>query len=194
MGMFVNAMAIAPGLADTLGLSGRKTLLDLGGGPGTYAIHFCLKNPELSATIYDQPGTRPFAEATVGRFGLSARVRFAPGDYLADPVPGRYDVAWLSQILHGEGPVGCRDILAKAVAALNPGGLLLIHEFILDDAGTSPLFPTLFALNMLVQTRDGQAYTGAELGRMMTTAGLSGIKRLDFAGPNGSGILVGEKP
>ncbi len=193
MGMFVNAMAIAPSLAKELDLSGRLSLLDLGGGPGTYAIHFCLKNPGLSATIYDQPGTRPFAEATIARFGLSGRVGFVPGDYLADPVPGHYDVAWLSQILHGEGPVACRDILAKAVAALNPGGQLFIHEFILDDSGTGPLFPTLFALNMLVQTRDGQAYTGAELTNMMAEAGLSDIHRLGFSGPNGSGILAGRK-
>ncbi len=40
MGMFNIAMANAPNVAKALDLSGRKCLLDLGGGPGTYAIHF----------------------------------------------------------------------------------------------------------------------------------------------------------
>ncbi|MBU1742984.1 MAG: SAM-dependent methyltransferase, partial [Proteobacteria bacterium] len=40
LGMFNMAMAIAPGLSRRLDLSGRRRLLDLGGGPGTYAIHF----------------------------------------------------------------------------------------------------------------------------------------------------------
>jgi hypothetical protein len=194
MGMFVNAMAIAPGLARELPLSGRARLLDLGGGPGTYAIHFCLENPGLSATVFDQPATRPFALATAGRFGVGDRVSFAPGDFLSDPLPGGFDAAWLSQILHGDGPADCRSIVAKAAGALNPGGVLFIHEFILDDAGDTPLFATLFALNMLVQTRNGQSYTEGELRAMMEGAGLADIRRLPFRGPNDSGILAGVKP
>ena len=50
MGMFNNAMQIAPGLAKTIDLSGRRHFLDLGGGPGTYAIHFCLNHPQLKGT------------------------------------------------------------------------------------------------------------------------------------------------
>jgi len=62
MGMFNMAMGIAPGLAEEIDLSGRRHLLDLGGGPGTYAIHFCLGNPDLKATVADLTTTRPFAE------------------------------------------------------------------------------------------------------------------------------------
>jgi len=48
-------------------------------------------------------------------------------------------VAWLSQILHGEGPDGCRSIIRKAVSALDPGGWILVHEFILDNTKDGPL-------------------------------------------------------
>src|SRR5262249_60603619 len=34
-------------------LSGRKRLLDVGGGSGAYTLAFCAANPELSATILD---------------------------------------------------------------------------------------------------------------------------------------------
>lgn len=191
LGMFNNAMLQAPGVAAAVDLSGRTHLLDLGGGPGTYAIHFCQANPGLCATVYDLPTTRPFAEQTIGRFGLGDRIDFVDGDYVARSVPGTYDAVWMSHILHGEGPDDCRRIVAKAVAALRPGGLIAIHDFILNDAGDGPLFPALFSLNMLAGTDQGQAYTQGQITAMLTDAGVGQVRRLDFRGPTDSGILVG---
>lgn len=194
MGMFNNAMLQAPLVAESVDLPERGHLLDLGGGPGTYAIHFCLKHPNLRATVYDLGTTRPFAEKTVERFDLSERIRFEAGDYTdAESLGGPYDAAWLSHILHGEGPETGRAILRKAAAALSRGGLLLIHEFILDNSRDTPLFPALFSLNMLLGTDGGQAYSEGELTEMMTEAGLRDIRRLPFRGPTDSGILQGRR-
>lgn len=191
MGMFNLALAIAPGLARTIDLSGRKRLLDLGGGPGTYAVHFCLANPGLAASVFDLAATKPFAESVSQRFGVSDRVDFLAGDYLQDPVPGGYDVAWLSQILHAEGREGCLTILRKAAGALTPGGVLYVHEFMLDDALDGPEFATLFSLNMLLGTAQGQSYAEGQIREMLGQAGLRDITRLDFTGPNDSRILRG---
>jgi SAM-dependent methyltransferase len=191
MGMYNNAMAGGPLVVAGIDLTGRRRLLDLGGGPGTYALLFCQTYPELEATVFDLPTSREFAERATRRFCLEGRVRFAAGDFLEDPLPGRYDVAWLSHILHGEGEENCRRIVAKAAAALEPGGLLLVHEFILDDDGSGPLHPALFALNMLVGTPEGRAYREGELRSMMEGAGLREIHRLAAAGPSGSGVLAG---
>lgn len=193
MGMFNLASLLAPKIAKSIDLSACQQLLDLGGGPGTYAIHFCLANPQLSAQIYDLPTTRQFAEATVERFTLSERVHFTPGDYLEDPVPTGFDAAWLSHVLHADGPESCKILLRKAVAALNPGGMLLIQEFIMNDEKNGPLFPALFSLNMLIGTEKGQSYSQKELTAMMKDAGLSDISRLDIDLPNGAGIMLGRK-
>ncbi len=89
MGMFNIASGMAPKVVKAVDLSGRRRLLDLGGGPGTYAIHFCLENPDLSAVIFDLAGTRPFAEKTVARFGLSDRVELRRGRFSRRPPPRR---------------------------------------------------------------------------------------------------------
>lgn len=191
MGMFNLALAIAPRLAGTIDLSGRKRLLDLGGGPGTYAVQFCLANPELTASVFDLATSQPFAASVSQRFGVASRVDFVPGDYLMDPVPGGYDVVWLSQILHAEGPEDCLTILRKAAGALNPGGLLFVHEFLLDDTMDGPEFAALFSLNMLLGTAHGQAYTEGQVSEMLARSGVRDIKRLDFTGPNDSRILCG---
>jgi SAM-dependent methyltransferase len=191
MGMFNLAMGIAPDLAKQIDLKGKNHLLDLGGGPGTYAIHFCLANPELKATVYDLPTTRPFAEKTISEFGVSDRIDFFAGDYVKDYVSGAYDVVWVSHVLHGESPNGCRMIIDKAVSVLEPGGLLLIHDFILNDTLDGPMFAALFSLNMLVNTDQGQSYSEGQIKEMLTGAGLKNIRRLHFKGPNESGIISG---
>jgi len=190
VGMFNMAMAIAPRLSDEIDLRGRNHLLDLGGGPGTYAIHFCLKNPGLKATVYDLPTTEPFARKTIERFGLSERIRFMAGDYLEDGIEGEYDVAWLSHILHSEGPDACEMMIEKAVASLEEGGLLLVHDFILEETLDAPLFSALFSLNMLVNTKEGRSYSDEQIKAMLAKAGLKNIQRLPFEGPNESGIIT----
>jgi predicted O-methyltransferase YrrM len=191
MGMFNQAMLLAPRLVAQISLAGRRRLLDLGGGPGTYAIEFCRANPDLRATVFDLPTTRPFAEATIASFGLGERIEFQEGDYLQAAPRGRFDVAWLSHILHGEGPHACRKIIARAAGALEPGGAIFIHDFILDDTMDGPLFPALFALNMLCGTPSGQAYSQGQISGMLTEAGVDGIERLAVDAPNSSGVICG---
>ncbi len=191
MGMFNLATLLAPRIAANIDLNGRQRLLDLAGGPGTYAIHFCRQNPQLQAVIYDLPTTRPFAEQTVQRFDLSDRISFVAGDITRDDPGSGYDVVWISHLLHSESPESSAAIVSKGAKALNRGGLLLIQEFILDDSKTNPLFPALFALNMLIATPAGRSYSQGELGSMMSDAGLTDIQRLPIELPNGAGVMAG---
>jgi predicted O-methyltransferase YrrM len=191
MGMFNIAMKVAPQVAAAIDLSDRRRLLDLGGGPGTYAVHFCLANPQLRATVYDLSETRPFAEKTIAKFGLADRIDFAAGNYLKEAIPGAYDVVLLSHILHAEGPGECRKLVRKAASVLEPGGLIIIHEFILDNTMDSPLHPALFALNMLLGTPAGQAYSEEQLMEMLAKTKVRDIRRIPFQTPNDSGIIIG---
>lgn len=189
LGMFNMAMQLAPAIAADLDLSGCRRLLDLGGGPGTYAIHFCLANPQLEATVFDLETTRPFAETTIRRFGLFDRIRFESGDFLQAPAAAGYDVAWLSHILHGDAPDDAARIVRQAAAGLAPGGRIYIHEFILDDDENGPLFSALFSLNMLVGTEGGQSYREADLFAMLRAAGAVRIERLAIPKNGPSGII-----
>jgi hypothetical protein len=88
--------------------------------PGTFAIHFCRQNPQLTATVFDLPTTRPFAEKTIKRFDLEDRIDFQGGNYLKDEIEGHYDAAWHSHILHAEGPDGCRPKGHSTLTSSNP--------------------------------------------------------------------------
>ena len=191
MGMFNIGMSMAPLLVDKIDLFERRHMLDLGGGPGTYAIHFCMKNPRLKATVYDLSTTRPFAEKTIEKFGLTDRIDFMDGNYVEEGIEGVYDVAWLSHILHGEGQKDCQRIIEKTVLALEPGGMIIVHDFILNNTMDGPLFPALFSLNMLLGTPAGQSYSEKQITDMLAKAGVKEIQRIPFQGPNDSGIIAG---
>jgi len=185
------AMAIAPLLVKKLDLSKCRYLLDLGGGPGTYAIHFCLSNPELKARVYDLPTSRPFAEKTIEKFGLADRIDFVDGDYLEEDIDGVYDRVWLSHILHSEGPEACQRIVEKAVSVLAPGGMIMVHDFFLNETMDAPLFPALFSLNMLVNTPNGQSYSEQQVTDMLERAGVKEVRRIPIETPNDSGLITG---
>jgi precorrin-6B methylase 2 len=192
MGMFNLAMGIAPQLAAQVDLTGRKRLLDLGGGPGTYAIHFCKANPELSAVIFDRVTTEPFARKTVEKFGLAERIGFAGGDFNFDPITGGpYDAAWLSHILHSNGTDECQELIQKTVDVMKPGGLIMIHEFILENTKDAPEFAALFSINMLINNPAGRSYSQQEIGDMLKSAGVKDIAMHSFQGPNDSAIMTG---
>jgi hypothetical protein len=84
-------------------------------------------------------------------------------------------------------------ILRKAVAALEPGGLVMVHEFLLNNTLDGPIFPALFSLNMLLGTPSGQAYSEQDITDMLAECGMRDIRRLSFRGPNDSGIIAGIK-
>jgi precorrin-6B methylase 2 len=191
MGMFNVARQQAGVIAQALDLSGRSHLLDIGGGPGTYALYFCRLNPQLRATVFDLPASEPIARQVIEDFGLSGRVEFKGGDYLSDPLPTG-DVAWLSQVLHGEGMAGAELLLERAARSLPPGGLLCVQEFMLDNDRSGPRHSALFALNMLVETENGQTYTVEEISAMMKKAGARAVRQLAVQLPQGCRVLIGE--
>jgi SAM-dependent methyltransferase len=192
MGMFNIARHQAGAVAEALDLTGRKRLLDVGGGPGTYAIYFCQQNPWLKASIFDLPTTEPFARKTIKQYGLEDRICFTAGDFDRDTLPPGQDVAWLSQVLHQETPAGAAKLVKRAARCVNPGGLVCIQEFMLDDDLTGPEHAALFSLNMLVQTSGGQAYTRGQIADMLRGAGAKTVRELDIALPQSCRILIGE--
>ncbi|MDR1776333.1 MAG: methyltransferase [Desulfovibrio sp.] len=192
LGMFNVASQQAKLIADALDFGDCADLLDLGGGPGAYAVHFCLKNPRLSAVIYDLPTTRPVAEKVLERFDLRGRVGFMEGDFLKDPVAGRYDVVWISQVLHAMDDADAGTLLTKAAAALKPRGRVFIQEFMLDDARDGPEHPALFGCNMLVGTERGKVYTRGELEGLLTKTGARRVFRVNIALPQGCAVMAGE--
>ena len=85
----------------------------------------------------------------------------------------------------------CKNLVKKCYEWTNPDGIIIIHEFMLNDDKASPLYPALFALNMLINTTDGNAYSKGELTGWLKEAGYGGISYHPTQGP--STFIIGTR-
>jgi len=184
---------LAPEVAGRLDLAGVRVLLDVGGGPARYARAFLERHPHLEEVrLFDLPGALEVARENLRGCETADRVRLVEGDFNRDAFGDGVDLVWLSQVLHSQTESQCRELLAKAVRCLNPGGRVMVHEFLLDDDCAGPPQAALFAVHMLVMTAGGRAYNGAEIGGWLAEAGLTDIHVLP-AGPD-TRIVTGRLP
>jgi SAM-dependent methyltransferase len=177
--MHHRTLETAPKIAAQIDLHGARTLLDLGGGPGTYAMAFLGKNPKLHATVCDRSAALDVAKEIASTHKAGARLSYLPLDVMAEDIPGTYDVIWYSNVLHIYAPNDNQALFRRALDALNPGGRFLIQDaFLHDRDGLFPEEASLFAVSMLLFTERGNTYSAAETRSWLTEAGFERIKVL----------------
>lgn len=189
--MHYRAVPHAPRLAELIGLDGVARVLDVGGGSGVFATSFARQQPGLEAVVFDLPNVLPLTQRYITEAGLGSRVTTAVGDYLADPLPGGFDLVFLSAVVHSNSPAENAALMRSCAAALNPGGRVAIVDFVMDDDRLSPAGGAFFALNMLVATDHGDTFTESEIRDWMTAAGLAAGPRVETG--FGTSIVIGIK-
>lgn len=171
---------------DCIDLSGRKKLMDIGGGPGSYSIAACKRYPELTATVFDLPETIAIAREVIAREGMTDRVGVVEGNWDTDSFGEGNDAVLLSNVLHG--PISNSDMkLGKAYDSMVAGGLLVVQEFLMNDEKTGPLIPALF--NIMVG-----AWSQVELLDVIGKAGFKDARLVSSCEEIGCGWITAVKP
>lgn len=172
LGMHDIAKLKAQAVVNSINLKGYKTVIDIGGGPGTYAREFAKHG--LEVTLMDFAKPIQIAKKLSAQSGIK-NITYIVGDIVNAPLSKSYDVVFLSQLLHAYAEDTCKVIIKKCAKALNPKGILVIQEFYIDDTMSSPLKSALFSVNMLVNTSQGRCYTVLEMSKWCKLAGLKTI-------------------
>ena len=193
MDSLVKARGDADLLANAIEWRGVSELLDIGSGPATYPIALCRKFPELRATIFDLPATLKLTERYVAQAGMRERIDLIPGDYRSDPIPGNYDVIFLSNIVHGEDCAKNQALIGKLAGNLKAAGRVVIKDHILDDSRANPPVGAIFSLLMLLTTEGGRCYSFSEIKAWLVSAGLRQIHQVDLPPPLTSCLVIGTK-
>jgi SAM-dependent methyltransferase len=166
--MFPTAQAIAQIVGP---VSGR--VLDVAAGHGLFGIVLAQKNPELNITALDWASVLRVATERAKRMGVGERYTTIAGDAFTVDLEGPYDVILLTNLLHHFSAVECTALLKRLRGALRPGGRLVTLEFVPNADRVSPPMAATFPLVMLATTARGDAYTFAELERMLREAGFA---------------------
>jgi SAM-dependent methyltransferase len=193
-GMHDRALGIGRALVGLVDLGGRRHMLDIGGGPGTYSALLAMRYPQLHSVVMDLPDVVTIATEIVAGMGVAERVSMLAGDYMNTPFPKDKDVVLISGVFHRESQATCRRLIERAAESLLPGGLLLISDVFTDAGGAHPVFAAMFGLNMMLSAPDGGVHADTEVARWMMDAGLSLGEVRYFPPPMPHRLIIGQKP
>jgi SAM-dependent methyltransferase len=149
-------------------------------------------SPQVRVTAVDLPGVLGVTRKIAQQFGVGDRFECVGKDIFRDELGSGYNIATLGHIMHMAAPDQNRFLLKNIFRALAPGGTLVIGEFIVNEGRTGPLEPLAFAINMLVHTEHGNAYTLDEMRSWLEEAGFSKVRTL--AAPAPSPLILADKP
>ena len=160
------------------------SVLDLAAGSGVWSIALAQASPLVNATAVDWPGVLDVTRRITDRFGLTSRYTFVAGDLHDADFGTGHQIATLGHILHSEGEVRSRELLAKTYAALAPGGTIAIQEFLVDDRRATDVGGLIFGMNMLVNTEAGDTFSFNEIAAWLADAGFSDARTVESPGPS----------
>jgi len=167
-------------------------VLDLAAGSGVWGIALAQSSPRVQVTAVDWPEVIPITKKTSTRFGLAERFSFVEGDLHSADFGSGYALATLGHILHSEGEAWSRKLLAKTYSALASGGTIAVQEFLVNKERTGPVNGLFFAVNMLVNTKEGNTWSFEEIGAWLEEAGFVHCRTIPSPGP--SPLILATKP
>jgi hypothetical protein len=196
MDSLTRARGDAAYVADRIDLSRVSMLADIGGGPGTYAVAMLHRWPQLHAAIYDLPATLEVARRILTEREPAAleRLDLVRVDYLYDEIPGPCGALFMSNIIHNENETANAELFRKCFRALEPGGLMIIKDHIMNADLSGPRPGAIFALYLLLTTR-GRDYSFDEVSRWLADAGFADIRHEALPSPQfTSSMVIARKP
>lgn len=174
-------------------LSDAKTLLDVGGGTGAFAIALCEAFPDLTATVVDFPNVatvgRDYAEAA----GLADRIAFIDGNALKTDWPAGQDIVMMSYLLSGVPGREHETLVGRAFETLAPGGRLLVHDYVVEADRSGPRLAALWQLQHTAFTPEARSVDVAGLEAMLRASGFAEVETVEMI-PQMTKLSVGRRP
>ncbi|MDE2489612.1 MAG: class I SAM-dependent methyltransferase [Elusimicrobia bacterium] len=185
--------APAEAIADLLDVADapRLRVLDVAAGHGLFGLALARRCPRATVVALDWPQVLEVALENARAAGAADRYERLPGSAFDADFGTGYDVILLTNFLHHFDAPANEALLRKVRAALAPKGRAVVLEFVPNPDRVSPPAAAAFSLTMLSSTPSGDAYTFAELERMLKNAGFARAA-LHGLGPSPQSAIVAE--
>jgi 2-polyprenyl-3-methyl-5-hydroxy-6-metoxy-1,4-benzoquinol methylase len=175
----------AKALARVLGAQSELapiSVLDLAAGSGVWSVAIAQQSSQARVTAVDWPAVIEITKKVAARYGLADRYTFVAGDLHAVNFGQGHAIATLGHILHSEGEARSRRLLEKTFEALAPGGTIAIAEILVDAQRRTAVPALIFAVNMLVNSDEGDTFSLEEIRGWLHDAGFEQVRTIDAPG------------
>ncbi len=181
--MNTNALPQAKYLVSNYNFENHK-YIDIGAGYGTYSIEIAKKYQTSIGTALDLPMAAEIINENIISENLESRITVIPGNYKYDLPMEKFDDALLFAVIHQENSDETYSLIKSIYSILKDEGTLYLTSFFLDSNKTSPTFSVMFAVEMLVGSVNGKAYSYDEIEIILRNVGFKNIQCItDIPGP-----------
>ena len=174
---------LSQALSKKLDLKGRSRFLDIGGGSGIYACSVAAHHPHMKAAVLDQSPVDRIATKLIAERGFAGRVDVITGN-MFDGLADGFDVHLYSNVLHDWGTAEVIKLLSVSHTALQPGGMLIIHDAFINEDKTGPMHVAEYSA-LLMHSTQGKCYSTAEYADFLSDAGFDPGPYADTAAGRG---------
>lgn len=187
------AEAIAGHLKVALAGIPSPKILDIAAGHGLFGVTVAQQIADSQIYAVDWANVLEIARENAQSRGVANRHHLIPGSAFEVDYGSGYDAVLLTNFLHHFDATTSETLLKKIAQAMNPGGHLVILEFVPNPDRISPPIAAMFSVNMLAGTPSGDAYTFAELQKMCANAGFTDARQVPLEMMPQS-LVLAEKP
>jgi demethylspheroidene O-methyltransferase len=179
-------------ILDAYDMSRHRVLMDVGGGDGTFLRAAAARAPGLGLMLFDLPPVADTARQRFAAAGLGARAQCHGGDFQKDALPGGADAISLVRVAHDHDDDVVAVLFSRALAALPPGGSLIVAEPMSGLSGAESMADAYFGFYLLAMGT-GRARSPDMLSVMLKTAGFADVRRIPTRRPLLTAMVVAKK-
>jgi SAM-dependent methyltransferase len=181
----------AQALAANYDFSRHRSVLDLGGGTGSFLIAVLSQHSGLDGTLFELPGAAAVARQRLVGSPFAGRIRVEEGDFFKTSIPGGHDAIIVANVIHVFSPERNLELLRRIREFVSDGSRLLLVDLWTDPTHTQPLFAALMAGAFLLRSGEGDVYSEEEVRAWLKTTGWRPLERKPLAGP--ASLIAAEK-
>ena len=159
-----------------LDIGDAKRIIDVGCGPGSYAFALAEAHPEVEVYLLDLPEALEVTKEVESRYDVSDRVHYIPADCVTDEIPGEYDIALVSNMMHMIGEPESKRLLKRLHERIRPGGSVVVQAQFLNDDRRGGRWPVFLDLIMGCTAPDGRNHAFQETKRWIEEAGFEDVE------------------
>jgi SAM-dependent methyltransferase len=167
-----------------------RTLLDVAGGHGGFAMAMCRRHGGLRATVLDLPGSVAVGRRIVRAEGFADRIDFRAGDALRDDLGDGWDVISVFNLIHHLQPEQNLELCRRARAA---GGCLVIGDTERPEPGSTASEVGAVTGVVHYALSRGRTYTRAEIEGWLREAGFDAIETHRHPGSPWRIVTIGRR-